>query len=62
MLVSLAIRAVSSTFANRQLTSPGAPQSRIGNNGHRICAEAIFWINVTSAAADRAREKWRGMC
>ena len=62
MLVSVAIRAVSSTFANRQLSGPGVSQSRIGNNCHRIRVEAIFRIGVTSAAADRAREKWRGMC
>ena len=62
MLAIRAIRAASSTFANRQLDGPGASQSRIGNNCHPICAEAIFRISVTSAAADRAREKWRGRC
>jgi hypothetical protein len=57
MLVSLVIRAVSSTFANGQLSNPAALAITPARD-----APAIFAIRVTSAGADRAREKWRGMC
>jgi hypothetical protein len=62
MLVSLSKHTVSSTFADGQLSEADAAQSRIGNNCRTAGGPAIFWIGVTSAAADRAREKSHGRC
>jgi hypothetical protein len=62
MLVSLSKHTVSSTFANGQLSDAGAAQSRIGNNCQPARRLGHFRIGVTSAGADRAREKSHGMC